>query len=119
MQLEHQCADIFIRTVVLLDEPLHVDGIIAHAGAAIFQEIIKRLVHQRDRLRFIEHVRAQGFGGRVQDVIKPVWGYFGAGCNPNRRTADALRDAGFDVTIKERRKIMGSVPLIVGSAKAR
>lgn len=79
---------------------------------------IRRVLRPGGELRFIEHVRAEGFVGRIQDVIKPLWGYFGAGCNPNRRTADALRDAGFDVAIKERRKIMGAVPLLVGSAKA-
>ena len=78
---------------------------------------IRRVLRPGGELRFIEHVRADGFVGRVQDVIKPVWGYFGAGCNPNRRTADALRVAGFDVTIKERRKIMRAVPLLVGNAR--
>jgi ubiquinone/menaquinone biosynthesis C-methylase UbiE len=77
---------------------------------------IRRVLRTGGELRFVEHVRAVGFAGRTQDFIKPVWRYFGAGCNPNRRTEDALRTAGFDVRITERRKIMGFAPLIRGVA---
>ncbi len=77
---------------------------------------IRRVLRPGGQLRFIEHVRGTGFVGRTQDFIKPVWGYFGAGCNPNRRTEDALRAAGFEVQVTERRKIMGFAPLIGGHA---
>jgi hypothetical protein len=33
--------------------------------------------------------------GRIQDVTQPVYGWFAAGCNWNRRTEQALGDAGF------------------------
>jgi SAM-dependent methyltransferase len=79
---------------------------------------IRRVLRPAGELRFVEHVRGKGFAGRTQDLIKPVWGYFGAGCNPNRRTEDALGAAGFDVVVTERRKIMGFAPLIRGTAKA-
>jgi SAM-dependent methyltransferase len=78
---------------------------------------IRRVLRPGGDLRFVEHVRGAGFAGRTQDFIKPVWGYFGAGCNPNRRTDDALRAAGFDVLISDRRKIMGFVPIIQGTAR--
>ena len=78
---------------------------------------IKRVLRPGGEIRFIEHVRGTGFVGRTQDFIKPVWGYFGAGCNPNRRTEEALRSAGFDVDVAERRKIMRFVPLIRGTAR--
>jgi len=79
---------------------------------------IRRVLRPGGELRFVEHVRGTGFAGRTQDFIKPVWGYFGAGCNPNRRTEDALRAAGFDdVVITERRKVMGFAPLITGTAR--
>ena len=77
---------------------------------------IRRVLRPGGELRFVEHVRGTGLAGRTQDLIKPVWGYFGAGCNPNRRTEDALRAAGFDVVVTERRKIMGFAPLICGRA---
>ena len=76
---------------------------------------MRRVLRPGGELRFIEHVRGTGFVGRTQDVIKPIWGYFGAGCNPNRRTEDALHAAGFDVSITERRKMMGFLPLIRGT----
>lgn len=78
---------------------------------------IRRVLRPGGELRFVEHVRGTGFVGRAQDFIKPVWGYFGAGCNPNRRTEDAIRAAGFDVDVTERRKIMRFVPLIRGTAR--
>jgi ubiquinone/menaquinone biosynthesis C-methylase UbiE len=77
---------------------------------------IQRVLRQGGRLHFIEHVRADGLGGRVQDLIRPIWGWFGAGCHPNRRTLDTLRAAGFDVAVTERRKMMAFVPLIRGTA---
>ncbi len=78
---------------------------------------IRRVLRPGGEFRFIEHVRGTGFIGRTQDVVKPVWGYFSAGCNPNRRTEDALRDARLDVTVTERRKIMGFWPMIAGVAR--
>jgi ubiquinone/menaquinone biosynthesis C-methylase UbiE len=77
---------------------------------------IRRVLRQGGRLHFIEHVRAAGLGGRVQDLIRPIWGWFGAGCHPNRRTLDTLSAAGFDVAVTERRKMMAFVPLIRGTA---
>jgi len=79
---------------------------------------IRRVLRPGGRLRFIDHVRAAGLGGRVQDLIRPIWGWFGAGCHPNRRTLDALHSAGFDVTVAERRTMMGLVPFIRGTARA-
>jgi hypothetical protein len=54
-----------------------------------------------------------------QTIINPVWGWFGAGCHPNRRTAEALNAAGFDVDVIERRKMMAFIPLIRGIATNR
>jgi ubiquinone/menaquinone biosynthesis C-methylase UbiE len=80
---------------------------------------MRRVLRPGGELRFVEHVRGSGFAGRTQDLIKPVWRYFGAGCNPNRRTEDALRAAGFDVAVTGRRKVMGFAPLITGSARGQ
>ncbi len=77
---------------------------------------MRRVLRPGGELRFIEHVRGNGLVGQTQDIIKPVWGYFGAGCNPNRRTEEALRSAGFDPAVRERRKLMGFAPLIAGAA---
>lgn len=77
---------------------------------------IRRVLKPGGQLCFIEHVRARGFFGGVQDIIRPIWGWFGAGCHPNRRTVDALRGARFDVVVTERRKMMAFAPLIRGTA---
>jgi ubiquinone/menaquinone biosynthesis C-methylase UbiE len=81
---------------------------------------IQRVLKPGGQLRFIEHVRADGFTGGVQSIIKPIWGWFSAGCHPNRRTTEALRAAGFDVDVTERRKMMmGRIPLLRGTARLR
>lgn len=80
---------------------------------------VRRVLKPGGQLRFIEHVRASGIIGGVQDVIRPIWGWFGAGCHPNRRTVDMLRAAGFEVDVTERRKMMGFIPLLRGTASPR
>src|SRR3990172_6456448 len=56
---------------------------------------IKRVLKPGGQLRFIEHVRFYGaVGGAFQDLMAPAWRWLGAGCNPNRRTAVAIADAG-------------------------
>jgi ubiquinone/menaquinone biosynthesis C-methylase UbiE len=77
---------------------------------------MRRVLRPGGRMLFIEHVRADGLSGRVQDAIRPVWGWFGAGCHPNRRTGDALRDAGWDVVIDECRRVFRFVPMLRGHA---
>ena len=77
---------------------------------------LRRVLRPGGRLLFIEHVRADGFGGAVQDGIRPLWGWFGAGCHPNRRTEETLRDAGWDVSIEGRHRVFRFVPMIRGHA---
>lgn len=75
---------------------------------------VKRVLKRGGELRLYEHVRHDGgFGAFVQDVITPVWGWFGAGCHPNRDTARAVREAGFEV-VSERRD-MAPVPRFIPS----
>src|SRR5436853_589602 len=78
----------------------------------------RRVLRPDGELRFIEHVRGVGLRGRVQDAIKPVWKWLGAGCNPNRRTEQAIRAAGFDIVSLKREMLMPwMVPVITGVAK--
>lgn len=72
---------------------------------------IKRVLKPGGLLRFIEHVRYTGsLGGAYQDLIAPVWRWLGAGCNPNRRTAEAIADAGFTIADIHRFKLAPPVP---------
>jgi ubiquinone/menaquinone biosynthesis C-methylase UbiE len=77
---------------------------------------VRRVLKPGGVLHAIEHVRAEGWLGKVQDIIRPVWSYCGAGCNPNRRTAQALEAAGFRFERLETRRYRFGMLLISGSA---
>lgn len=82
--------------------------------AASYAEV-HRVLKPGGEFRFVEHVRGGRFGGRVHDVITPVWRWVGAGCHPNRRLEDAIRDAGFDIV--ELQRVGGPLPHILGVAR--
>jgi ubiquinone/menaquinone biosynthesis C-methylase UbiE len=78
---------------------------------------IHRVLRPGGKLVFIEHVRADGLAGRVQRLIRRPWRYFGAGCNIDRATGDAMRDASFALTTLKRTKFMPVMPVIYGVAE--
>lgn len=78
---------------------------------------VRRVLRPNGQFRFLEHVRSAGLGGRVQDAIQPVYGWLSGGCHANRRTEDALRDAGFDFVSLERGKLNAFTQAIYGVAK--
>jgi len=77
---------------------------------------IRRVLKPEGTFRFIEHVRAHGVHGRVQDLLTPVWRWFGAGCHLNRRTAESIAAAGFEI-VELRRRPVPLTPLIAGVAR--
>ncbi len=77
---------------------------------------IQRVLRPDGELRFIEHVRGGGAIGRAQDVLQPVYGWFAAGCQWNRRTEEALRAAGFALPSLSRTKLASHMPVIYGTA---
>ncbi|MFO0596454.1 MAG: class I SAM-dependent methyltransferase [Myxococcaceae bacterium] len=62
---------------------------------------VKRVLAADGTVRMLEHVRDEGWYGRVQDAIQPAWTKVAGGCHPNRRTEQAVESAGF--TLSERR----------------
>ena len=79
---------------------------------------VRRVLKPGGAFRFIEHVRYDdGLRGRIQDALVPVWSWVGAGCHPNRRTLETLREAGFEVVELDRYK-MGMIPVVVGVARS-
>ena len=83
---------------------------------------LRRVLRPGGRLIFIEHVRADDAGlARFQDRVNRL-NRFVSGCDCNRRTLDAIRAAGFQVTTLESTTLTGAPrfvrPLIVGTATA-
>jgi len=84
---------------------------------------LRRVLKPGGRLLFIEHVRADTPGlARWQDRLNGVNRVMGHGCNCNRTTLDAIREAGFTITGVEHDKLHKAPPLVaplaVGTAEA-
>jgi len=79
---------------------------------------VRRVLKPGGTLRFIEHVRYDdGMRGRVQDAVAPMWRYFGGGCQLNRRTEEAISEAGFEFVDLTRHKMAVPGPVLVGAAR--
>ena len=80
---------------------------------------IRRVLKPDGTFRFLEHIRNDDsrFWGKAQDVITPVWRWFGAGCHPNRRTKQAIEDAGFRIEWLEQIRVAPGTPAIYGVAR--
>lgn len=79
----------------------------------------RRVLRADGTFRFIEHVRNDdsAFWGTLQDAIAPVWRWFAAGCNPNRRTQQAMEDAGFTLEWIDFARVGPGTPAIFGVAR--
>jgi ubiquinone/menaquinone biosynthesis C-methylase UbiE len=95
--------DTVVSTLVLctVDDP----------GAAAAE--IARVLAPGGRLLLFEHVRDPDAGrlGRWQDRLERPWGWFAAGCHPNRDTRATLSAAGFDVSGLESDELPKAPPL--------
>jgi len=78
---------------------------------------VKRVLKGDGVLRLVEHVRGEGLMGRFHDAIQPAWGWCSAGCHPNRRTAEAVRAAGFRLDVERRFSATLGAPAFVGVAR--
>lgn len=58
---------------------------------------VRRVLRPSGALRLLEHVRARGVLGRLQDLVQPAWTVLAGGCHPNRETERAVEAAGFRV----------------------
>lgn len=77
---------------------------------------IKRVLKVGGELRLYEHVRYKNpIGALSQDIISPVWQWFGAGCHPNRDTERLVREAGFELSDVRMRKELPPIPPMIFS----
>lgn len=73
----------------------------------------RRVLVEGGRLLYLEHVRSNRPGlGRWQDRLQRPWGFFAAGCHPNRATDQLLADAGFWIDSMERGKLPKAPPIV-------
>ena len=57
----------------------------------------RRVLRPGGALRLLEHVRAHGVRGALQDLVQPAWTRISGGCHPNRETEAAVERAGFRI----------------------
>jgi ubiquinone/menaquinone biosynthesis C-methylase UbiE len=72
----------------------------------------RRVLVEGGTLLYLEHVRAQGSRlARWQDRLERPWGFFAAGCHPNRATDQLLADAGFWIDSMEWGRLPKAPPI--------
>jgi ubiquinone/menaquinone biosynthesis C-methylase UbiE len=88
LPLESDSFDCAVSTLVLCT--------VADPARALAE--LRRVLRPGGRLLFIEHVRSDDPRlARWQDRLRRPWSWVGHGCQPNRSTVDAIREAGFSV----------------------
>lgn len=93
LPVEDGWADTVVMSLVLCSVPSQPEAL-AEA---------RRALRSDGSLLFFEHVRSESPGlARLQDLGEVPWGWFGAGCHPNRDTVAAIRASGFDIVELER-----------------
>ena len=81
---------------------------------------VRRLLRAGGTFRFMDHVRSDsGPGGALQSLVDPLWSrLLGAGCHVNRRTQQAIEEAGFKIEwLKRARLTPPTTPGIYGVAR--
>jgi ubiquinone/menaquinone biosynthesis C-methylase UbiE len=86
---------------------------VADIDAALSE--LRRVLRANGTLRFIEHVRADGSVGRIQDILTPLQRRIAGGCHLNRRTIEAIEAAGFVLVEIEEQQVLFT-PLVAGVA---
>ena len=79
---------------------------------------VRRVLKPSGTFRFIEHVRAEGITGRVQDALTLIQRRIAAGCHLNRRTVEAIEVAGMELVELQHQEIF-LVPITTGVARSK
>lgn len=78
----------------------------------------RRVLKPSGTFQFIEHVRAEGITGRIQDALTPIQRRIAAGCHLNRRTAETIEAAGMEL-IELGHQDVYYMPIITGVARPK
>jgi ubiquinone/menaquinone biosynthesis C-methylase UbiE len=95
--------DTVVSTLVLcsVEDPERVAGEVA------------RVLRPGGRLLYLEHVLSEEPKlARWQHRLERPWGWFGAGCHPNRPTAETLAGAGFALDRLKRDELPKAPPIV-------
>jgi len=93
LPVEDGWADTVVMSLVLCSVPSQPEAL-AEA---------RRALKPDGRLLFFEHVRSESpWLARLQDLGEVPWGWFGAGCHPNRDTVATIRASAFEIVELER-----------------
>lgn len=75
---------------------------------------IRRVLKRGGEFRSYEHVRYRNpVGAFFQDLVQPLWSWFGAGCHPNRDTLRSIKAAGFEIVQAEVKNTFPPVPPMI------
>jgi ubiquinone/menaquinone biosynthesis C-methylase UbiE len=81
---------------------------------------IARVLKPDGRLLYLEHVRSTDRGlARWQDRLERPWGWFGAGCHPNRDTVTELEAAGLETESLVRGQLPKAPPIVRPMVRGR
>ncbi len=73
----------------------------------------RRVLVEGGKLLYLEHVRSDRPAlARWQNRLERPWGFFAAGCHPNRDTGQQLADAGFWIDSLERGRLPKAPPIV-------
>lgn len=78
---------------------------------------IRRVLKPGGTLRFLEHVRGDGWTARTQTALAPAWRWFVGGCNLDRDTEETMEQANFQIEELSRVRLSALTPAIMGVAR--
>lgn len=80
---------------------------------------IRRVLRPGGRLLFLEHVAADDRPERLawQRRLEPLWSRISGNCHVTRRTAEAIRDAGFTIESVKRESVRKALPIMRPSVR--
>jgi SAM-dependent methyltransferase len=85
---------------------------------------VRRVLRQGGEFRFLEHVRGHGAGGRLEDLLDPLWTRVAGGCHLNRQSDLAVERVGLRLEgVRELGTTVLGIPfpgprMLLGTARA-